>query len=135
MRVQGGGLGRLLLVRMNSGEDVLQCIRAAVAEAGIRHGLVLSGVGSINRYRVHVVKTPHLPPGDIFFQGEGAFDVLSVTGMIADGRVHAHITFCDTEKALGGHLEEGCRILSFGVVVLAETEAVDLTDWDRLGPL
>ena len=97
--------------------------------------MILSGVGSISSYHVHVVETTNLPPGDIFFRGEGAFDVLSVTGLVMDGRVHAHITFSNTEKAMGGHLEEGCRILSFGVVVMAEVEGLDLAGWDRLGQL
>jgi hypothetical protein len=36
---------------------------------------------------------------------------------------------------MGGHLEEGCRILTFGVVTLAETPGVSLAGWDRVGPL
>jgi len=132
MRIQHGGLSRLLVVRLDSGEDVLLGIRAAVDEAGIRHALILSGVGSISRYHVHVVKTTNVPPGDVFFQGEGPYDILSITGMVMDGRVHAHITFSNTEGAMGGHLEEGCRILSFGVVMLAQTDGMDLTDWDRM---
>ena len=132
MRIQHGGLSRLFIVRLDSGEDVLQGIRAAVEEAGIRHALILSGVGSVGRYHVHVVKTTSVPPGDVFFQGEGPYDILSITGMVMDGRVHAHVTFSNTEGAMGGHLEEGCRILSFGVVMLAQTEGMDLTDWDRM---
>ena len=133
MRIQESGLSRLFIVRLDSGEDVLQGIRAAVEQAGIRHALILSGVGSVSRYHVHVVKTSNVPPGDVFFQGEGPYDILSITGMVMDGRVHAHITLSNTEKAMGGHLEEGCRILSFGVVVLAQTDGIDLTDWDRMG--
>jgi predicted DNA-binding protein with PD1-like motif len=132
MRIQHGGLSRLFVVRLDTGEDVLQGIRAAVEDAGIRHGLILSGVGSVSRYHVHVVKTTNVPPGDVFFQGEGPYDILSITGMVMDGRVHAHITLSDTEKALGGHLEEGCLILSFGIVILAQTDGMDLTDWDRM---
>ena len=135
MRVESAECGQLFIVRLDSGEDLLQSLRAAVAEKGIRHGVILSGVGSISSYHVHVVETTNLPPGDIFFRGEGAFDVLSVTGLVMDGRVHAHITFSNTEKAMGGHLEEGCRILTFGVVVMAEVEGPDLSDWDRLGQL
>jgi hypothetical protein len=135
MRVESAQCGRLLIVRLDSGEDILQSLRAAVAEKGVRHGVILAGVGSISSYHVHVVETTNLPPGDIFFRGEGAFDVLSVTGLVMDGRVHAHITFSDTEKAMGGHLEEGCRILTFGVMVMAETHGLDLAGWDRLGQL
>ena len=130
MLVQSGSVRRLVVVRLDSGEDVLHSIGAAVKETGIRHGLILTGVGSISRYHVHVVETTNLPPGDVFFRGEGAFDILSINGLVLDGRVHAHITFSNTEKALGGHLEEGCTVLTFGVVVLAETEKMDFADWD-----
>jgi predicted DNA-binding protein with PD1-like motif len=52
-----------------------------------------------------------------------------------NGQVHAHITFSNTELAMGGHLEEGCRVLTFAVVVMAEAVDVNLTGWDRSGPL
>jgi predicted DNA-binding protein with PD1-like motif len=126
---------RLVMVRLNPGEDILQMLRQAVEENHIQQGLILSGLGSLNRYRVHVVKTTAMPPGDVFFEGEGPFDILALTGAILAGRVHAHITFSNTEKALGGHLEEGCRVLTFAVATLAETDAIDFTDWDRVGPL
>jgi predicted DNA-binding protein with PD1-like motif len=112
---------------------VLQSLRTAVEENDIQHGLILSAIGSISRYHVHTVVTASFPPSDTFLQGEGPFDILSLTGLILDGRVHAHITFSDTEKAMGGHLEEGCRVLSFGVVLLAETSGIDLTGWDGIG--
>ena len=57
------------------------------------------------------------------------------TGLIIDGRVHAHITLSNTDTALGGHLEEGCKVLTFSVVVIAETPNVRLTEWDRVGTL
>ncbi|MCS7222574.1 MAG: DNA-binding protein [Anaerolineae bacterium] len=135
MHTQSAEPRRLIIVRLDSGDDILQSIRAAVQEHHIRHGLILSGVGSINRYHIHVVETPELPPRDLFIQGEGPFDILSLNGLILNGRVHAHITFANTEKAMGGHLEEGCRILTFGVVVLAKTAGAVLTDWDRVGRL
>ena len=135
MIVHGAAIRRLVVVRLNPGEDVLLSLRAAVQDSGITHGLILSGVGSLDRYHVHVVKTTNMPPGDVFFDGEGPLDILTLTGAILDGRVHAHITFSNTEKALGGHLEEGCRVLTFSVITLAETDGVDLTDWDRVGAL
>ena len=52
-----------------------------------------------------------------------------------EGRVHAHITFSDTEKAMGGHLEEGTRVLTFSLITLAETDGLDLTGWDALRTL
>jgi len=123
------------MARLNPGDDVLVSLREAVCESGILNGVVLTGIGSVSRYRVHVVQTTNLPPGDVFFEGEGPYDILSITGYVLDGRVHAHITLSNTEKAVGGHLEEGCRVLTFAVITLADTEAESLAAWDRVGPL
>jgi uncharacterized protein len=132
---QAFGASRFVALRLDPGEDVLLSLRAAVEEQGIRNAAILSGVGSLDRYHFHVVKTTNMPPGNTFVAGEGPFDILTVTGLVVDGKVHAHITFSNTELAMGGHLEEGCRVLTFAVVVMAEALDVDLTGWDRSGPL
>ena len=135
MLSQSSTISRLVVVRLKSGDDVLQAIRRAVKENDLTTGAILCGVGSVSRYRVHVVETTNLPPGDVFFGDEGPYDILSVTGLVIDGRVHAHITLSNTETALGGHLEEGCQVLTFGVVMIAEMPDVSLTDWDRMWQL
>lgn len=126
---------RMLAIRLNSDDDILLSLQEAVKQNGITNGLILSGVGSLKQYHFHVVETTNLPPGNLYPKGEGPFDILTVTGAIMGGRVHAHITFSNTEKAMGGHLEEGCRILTFGLVVIADTPDLDLSDWDTIGKL
>ncbi|MGH2614379.1 MAG: PPC domain-containing DNA-binding protein [Thermomicrobiales bacterium] len=135
MQTQSFGASRYVALRLNPGDDVLLALRSAVAEHGIRNAVILSGVGSLDRYHFHVVKTTNMPPGNIFVQGEGPFDILTVTGLVVDGAIHAHITFSNTEAAMGGHLEEGCRVLTFAVVVLAEAPDVDFSGWDKRGAL
>ena len=39
-------------------------------------------------------------------------------GYILDGVVHAHITFANPQKAMGGHLEPGTRVFTFAIVTL-----------------
>jgi uncharacterized protein len=46
-----------------------------------------------------------------------------VTGYVIEGRVHAHITIVNTERAFGGHLEPGTKVFTFAVVTLAELDA------------
>jgi predicted DNA-binding protein with PD1-like motif len=122
---------RVVLVRLNPGEDLLHGLQAAVRETGIGNGAILSGAGSLSSYHCHVVETTNVPPGNTFFREEGAYDILTLTGFVIDGRVHAHVTFSDEENAMGGHLEEGSRVLTFAIATIAETPGVDLTDWDR----
>lgn len=126
---------RLVALRLNPGDDILLSLQAAVKEHGIKNGFFLGGAGSVSRYRVHVVETTNLPPGDLFFEDDGPHDVLDVTGMVLDGRVHAHIVLSNTEKASGGHLEEGCKVLTFTMIVIADTPEADLTDWDSFKTL
>lgn len=131
MLTQSVALSRVILVRLNPGEDVRDGLTRACEEQGLRNGVILSGAGSLSRYHVHVVETNNLPPGNIYFEGEEPLDVLTVTGLVNDGRVHAHITFSNTEKAMGGHVEDGCRVLTFLIVAIGETPAAQMTDWDR----
>jgi len=135
MRTQSFNASRFITLRLDPGEDVLLSLRAAVKEQGIQNAAILSGVGSLDRYHFHVVQTTNMPPGNTFVQGEGPFDILTITGLVVNGQVHAHITFSNTELAMGGHLEEGCRVLTFAVVIMAEALDVDFTGWDRSGPL
>jgi len=126
---------RLLLLRLDPGEDLLLALRAAAHRHGIRSAAILGGVGSLASYHFHVVETTNLPPGDTFVRGDGPFDILTITGLVIDGRVHAHIAFSNTEVAMGGHLEEGCRVLTFCIVQLAELPDADFAGWDTPGPL
>ncbi len=132
MLARPADLRRLLVVRLDPGEDILASLQAAVGAQDLRNGLILNGVGSISCYHVHVVATTGLPPRNTFMRGEGAYDILSLTGAVMDGRVHAHITFGNTEMALGGHMEEGCRVLTLGLAVLAETPGLEMGGWDEL---
>ena len=125
-------LDRLILIRVEPGEDLLEALQRAVDEKRVRNGTFISGAGSLSAYHFHVVSSTELPPENAFIKGEGAYDILAVTGFVLDGRVHAHITFSDDKVAMGGHLEPGCTVLTFAMVALAETAGVDMTDWDRV---
>ena len=135
MKTQSFPASRFVALRLDPGDDLLLSLRDAVRAQRLQNAAILAGVGSLNRYHVHVVETTTMPPGNTFVRGEGPFDILTLTGMVIDGEVHAHVTFSNTEKAMGGHVEAGCRILTFAIVLLAETPGVDLSGWDVPGPL
>ncbi len=133
MHTEPARLGRTWGVRLDPGEDLLEGLRRAVAALGITDGIFLSGIGSLTSYHVHVVSSTDLPPENAFMRGEGPFDILAITGQVMGGRVHAHLTFSDEEKAMGGHLEPGCHVLTFAIITLAELLDTDLSRWDRVG--
>ncbi len=132
---QSTEIKRIVLVRLNPGEDILLSIRKAVEENDIQTGLIIGGLGSSQSFHYHVVTSCDLPPLEEYPKEDGPYDICSMTGLIINGRVHTHITFSDTEKVQGGHMEEGCLALTFSVVMLAETPDAQLTDWDKIGDI
>jgi predicted DNA-binding protein with PD1-like motif len=135
MHAEPAKWGRMWCLRLDPGEDLLIALQRVATNQGVRDGVFLGAIGSLRSYHVHVVSSTDLPPENSFMKGEGAYDILSITGFVFAGRVHAHLTFSDTEKAMGGHLEEGCHVLTFAMVTLAETLDTDMANWDRVGPL
>jgi predicted DNA-binding protein with PD1-like motif len=113
---------RVVVVRLRNDADLLESLKTAVAQERIKNAVILSGAGSLTSYHVHVVSNTVFPPTNAFFQGTGPYDLLTTTGYIIDGRVHAHISFSDTQKTLGGHLEPGTRVFTFAILTLGVLE-------------
>lgn len=113
---------RVVVARVPSGADLLEGLQQAVQKEGIRNAAIVSGAGSLTRYHVHAVGNTTLPAVNAYTKGEGPWDLISVTGYVIDGRIHAHITIVDTQRAFGGHLEPGTRVFTFAIVTLAELE-------------
>jgi predicted DNA-binding protein with PD1-like motif len=124
-------LKRIILLRLNPGEDLLLSLDGMVEKEGIQSAVILGGFGSVSKYHFHVVDNAELPPRDVFPKEDIPCDILSLTGLIIDGRVHAHITLSTKERALGGHLEEGCLALTFTVIYIGVTPDLKYTDWDQ----
>lgn len=101
-----------------------------MARKNIQHGVILGAIGSVTSYHFHVVASSVVPPAELFPKAEGPYDIADMTGFIFNGRVHCHIIFSDDKIAFGGHLEEGCKVLTFNVVTIAEADEMDLTDFD-----
>ncbi|MCJ7501728.1 MAG: DNA-binding protein [Acidobacteriia bacterium] len=113
---------RVVVVRLRNDADLLEGLKTAVAREKIKNAVILSGAGSLTSYHVHVVSNTVFPPTNAFFKGTGPYDLLTTTGYIIDGRVHAHISFSDTQKTLGGHLEPGTRVFTFAILTLGVLE-------------
>lgn len=135
MRIESGTIKRVHIVHLNPGDDILPTLRKAVEAKNIKHGVIMGAIGSVTSYHFHVVNSPDLPPAELYPKGDGPYDIATMTGFIFNGRVHCHIIFSDERIAFGGHLEEGCKVLTFNVVPIAELEDVDITDFDSLEPL
>ncbi len=121
---------RVVVVRINPGDDILLGLRQAVKEHAIKNAVILTGFGSVRHSHFHVVMSNELPPAESYPKSIQPLDIVAVGGMIIDGRVHAHIDFSDERNGFGGHLEEGCLALTFTVVAIADLGDVKVSSWD-----
>jgi predicted DNA-binding protein with PD1-like motif len=111
--------------------DLLEGLRQAVKNEKIKNAVILSGVGSVTSYHVHAVSNTTLPAKLAYTQRAGAMDLIAVNGYVLGGRIHAHITMTNDQKAFGGHLHEGTKVFTFAIVTLGILDDdLDLSRFD-----
>jgi predicted DNA-binding protein with PD1-like motif len=128
-------LERVLVLRFRYNTDLLAEVNKMVQQEKIRNAVILSGFGSVRNYQVHEVGNRDLPPKDIFVKDATASaDIIGMSGFVIGGRVHAHITLANSDRAFGGHLEPDTTVFTFAVVTLGVLDDnVDLSkvdDWN-----
>jgi predicted DNA-binding protein with PD1-like motif len=113
--------GRTIVVRLDQGDDVLASISEAIKANRIEDGYVASGIGTLDNCVMHMITTTGYPAGEYFGEWHGVpLELVSISGIIADGLPHLHMVISDKDKAVAGHLEPGCSILYLGEVVVQE---------------
>lgn len=113
MVVAGGVVKEVLWVRLDKGDKVLESLRQFIQENKIADGAVLSAVGSLEKCKFHGV-------GGTMTELTDPVELNHLGGIIADGQPHLHVAVSSKSLgALGGHLEDGCTVLSQVEITLA----------------
>jgi predicted DNA-binding protein with PD1-like motif len=122
---------RVVILRFKFDTDLLAGLQKMVKQEKISNAIILSGMGSVRGYQVHQVSNRTFPSRNIFVKNptEPA-DILGMSGFIANGIVHPHISLATPDKAFGGHLEPGTNVFTFAVVTLGVLK--DGADLSRL---
>ena len=114
-----GHIDRVVVLRFKFGTDLLAGLKKMIEQEKIKNAVILSAFGSVRNYQVHQVGNRDLPPKDVFVKNLTApADIIGMSGVIAGGRVHPHITLANADKAFGGHLEPDTTVFTFAVVTL-----------------
>jgi hypothetical protein len=110
---------RVVILRFKYEAELLAGLERMVKENKIRNGVILAGAGSVRGYQVHQVSNRTFPSKNMFVKDPTApADIAGMNGFIMNGRVHAHITLANPEKAFGGHLEPGTTVFTFAIVTI-----------------
>lgn len=127
-----GNFERVLILRFKYQADLLAGIEKMIKEEKVRNAVILSGAGSVTGYHVHQVSNRSFPSKNMFVKDPTApADLISMNGYIMDGKIHAHMTLADPDKAFGGHLEPGTQVFTFAIVTLGVLpDSMDLKKLD-----
>ena len=119
--------GRTFVLSLRQGEMLLESIEELVKKNRIVDGVVVSGIGTLDKCVLHMVMTTGYPPVEHFARWDGkALELASIQGFIADGKPHLHTVVSDNERTWAGHLEPGCRVLYLAEIVIQETPGFGL---------
>ena len=128
----GGRFDRVVTLRFKFDADLLAGIEKIVKQEKIRNAVILSAAGSVRGYQVHQVSNRTFPSKNMFVRDPTApADLIGMNGYVINGKVHAHVTLANPDKAFGGHLEPGTTVFTFAIVTLGIlTDESDLSRVD-----
>lgn len=114
-------VGRTFILKLVQGEDLLASIETMIQEQHIENAVVVSGIATFDRSRLHMISGTDYPI-EVYIDErmDTPLEVTSVDGFICDGQPHIHCTISDRNQAYAGHLLPGCRILYLGEIVMQE---------------
>ncbi len=123
---------RVLIFRFKYQADLLAGLEQMVKQNKIKNAVILSGAGSVRGYQVHQVSNRTFPSKNMFVKDPSApADMISMNGYIMDGKIHAHVTLANPDKAFGSHLEPGTTVFTFAIVTVGVLpDSLDLSKLD-----
>lgn len=127
---KGGKIEDVIFLRLDYGDDIYRCVEEVAKKENIQTGIIVSGIGTVDKARMHsITTTTDFPSKDEFMEFEGPIEVTGIHGVIADYKPHMHFTFYNyrENKVVAGHLEPGCRTLYLAEIVILKIGEVSLT--------
>ncbi len=115
------------ILRVDPGEDILASVEKFIAKAGLKQAIVMGGYGTMAAFHLHWVLHNRIPAEDLHRKGEGGIEILSMNGLIVDGKPHIHVTLSNPEGGFGGHLEPGCIAYVVCEIFIAEVAGPTLS--------
>ena len=121
---------RIHVFQLTKGEYLLEEIQKGIDKENIKNGIVITGLGTLDRCVMHSVVTMTMPVENRYHTWENEpIGVSAMNGVIANGQPHIHMvisTYTGEEQTYSGHLENGTRVLCRMEVAVLEIEDIRL---------
>jgi len=119
-------------VLLDRDAPLLESINSAIQQNQIRDGEVLVTAGSVQECTFHYVGSTAKTPKNVYKTVKGPYEILNAGGIIADGVPHIHITLSTNgSTVVGGHLENGCKVLYLAEITIFKYSGTPLTRKDN----
>jgi len=126
MRYSEGIIGRILVVRLEDGDHLPDCIEHLAAERSITHGVCILVGGADDGARVVVGPEDRssMPPVPVIRDLQGVHEIMGVGTLVPDdsGRptLHMHAVLGRQGHAAAGCIRPGVDIWKLGEVIIIE---------------
>ena len=124
---------KVMIWRFKYDTDLLAGMEKMVKENHIVNAVILSCAGSVRNYQVHQVSNRTLPAKlTVEKDATAPADIISMNGYITGGKIHAHLTMANPDKAFGGHLHPETTVFTFAIVTIGVLpDGLDLSKLDQ----
>ena len=130
MKSDCGSIGKIVVIRMFPGEDVIQGLKDAIIEYGFKSGVILSMIGTLNEFNLHYFLGRS--EGMTQVSRNGHYELTSGDGNFHKNgeeiEVHLHVNLTSLNEVLGGHLLLDSKVDATVQAVLAELKEVDIKE-------
>ena len=117
--LEHAGPTQVVIVALAPGEMLLESIREAIKKHDIRSGVVVSGIGTLKTCHMHYIEHTEFPPKDKIFALKAPLELVSVSGIIADGEPYLHVVVsCAEAHVWSGHLEPESEVAYLAEIVI-----------------
>ncbi len=102
----------VITIGLGPDEKLLESVAQAARDHDIKHGAVVSGIGTLKRTNLHYVNTNGFPPENRYYVIDEPVEVGSISGLIVNYEPHLHIDVgCRDNEPYIGHLENESIVL------------------------
>ncbi len=103
------------IIRLKPGQELKTELARLAKEQGLKAASIVSAVGSLTDVSLRLANQPEAS------HYSGHFEVVSLSGYLAENEFHVHMAVSDAEgKTIGGHVMEGNLVYTTLVVVIDE---------------
>ena len=118
--------GNFIVLKLDDGEELFECLEKAIDEYDIRSGMILSGIGMLANFEIGFFKDG----GYDWVVHEQPHELVAMHGSIStkdETMIHIHVGLAGPDHGLiGGHLK-GARVCVVNEILILKLDSMEFS--------